>query len=181
MNQRSDSYVDCVICLVIGAIASYAILSIMERQKFFKEFFVEKFPHEVKRNLAGFFLTAAALEEVLVITTKEPLLINAVIIAWGFGDAVAALVGIPFGKHKLPFGDKKKSMEGSVAFVAVATVLTSIYMKVVMPGVEFLLPIFLVIFIAAIVGAVVEIIAKDKWDNLVVPAAITLVFLILKY
>ncbi|MCR5545447.1 MAG: phosphatidate cytidylyltransferase, partial [Lachnospiraceae bacterium] len=172
MNLRQQSWQDAIVCLGIGAIASYCILSIMEKKDFFQEFFEEKFPHEVKRNLSGVFLTIAALEEFLAITIGEPMLVNVVIIVWGFGDAAAALVGIPFGKHKLPIADKKKSIEGSIAFVLVSTVLTSMFMAIAMPGMEFIVPNIVAILLAAIVGSIVEVIAKDKWDNLIVPVAI---------
>lgn len=41
---------------------------------------------------------------------------------WGVGDAAAALIGIPFGKHKIRFRitDGKKSWEGSIAMMAAA-------------------------------------------------------------
>lgn len=46
--------------------------------------------------------------------TKDKLLALAVIYAWGYGDAFAALIGTKFGKHKIY---KKKSLEGTLAML----------------------------------------------------------------
>ena len=43
----------------------------------------------------------------------------AVLYAWGYGDAFAALVGTKFGKHKI-YG--KKSWEGTVAMCVIALI-----------------------------------------------------------
>ena len=47
----------------------------------------------------------------------DPYLVLASIYAWGVGDAMAALVGKRFGKHKIRWklADGKKSVEGSMA------------------------------------------------------------------
>ena len=41
---------------------------------------------------------------------------------WGMGDGTAALVGVPFGKHKvnLKGTDDKKSLEGSISMLLVS-------------------------------------------------------------
>jgi len=47
---------------------------------------------------------------------KQPWIVVLSVIAWGIGDAVAALVGKKFGKHKLsgPMIEGTKSLEGSI-------------------------------------------------------------------
>lgn len=49
----------------------------------------------------------------------------AAILMWGVGDAATALVGIPFGKHKVNFRpvNGKKSWEGSCAMFAAAALV----------------------------------------------------------
>ena len=43
------------------------------------------------------------------------------VIMWGTGDAAAALIGIPFGKHRgIPHTDGKKSLEGTAAMFLVS-------------------------------------------------------------
>lgn len=49
----------------------------------------------------------------------ERLLAIACILAWGPGDAAAALIGKPFGKHRIGKA-KKKSLEGSIAMFIVS-------------------------------------------------------------
>ena len=50
----------------------------------------------------------------------KPHIAAASILMWGMGDASAALVGIPYGKHKIKTRYAVKSWEGTVAMFTVA-------------------------------------------------------------
>ena len=91
-------------------------------------------------------------------------------ICWGFGDAVAALIGRRFGRHKYrhPWFDRAKSLEGTLAMIGIST-----------------LPIFLTLLavttwavglltapILAIAGGVVEAMSKRGTDTVTVPLTV---------
>ena len=185
MNTKSPGVGISVICLVIGAILTYSILTIMEKTSWYGNFFVEKHTHEVKQNLAGFFLVSAALTEGFSLLTNELVAVNVVILIWGFGDAAAALIGIPFGKHKYSFGKQKKSIEGSVAFVVIGMLVSIIYLLIecdvhpqLMDTIAFARDVKTIViysFASSLVGAVTEIFSKDNWDNIFVPAVLGVV------
>lgn len=177
MNERAESPIYVVSCLFIGAVATYGILTVMESFSFYKDFFSEKSPHEVKRNLSGFFLTAAVLEVIFTMLGKYDYF-NAVILMWGFGDAFAALVGIPFGRHKLPVGDKKKSLEGSMAFIVAGVLCSGLYLFLKVPGFFMGWKSIVALVLVAILSSIAEIFSKEKWDNIIVPVVCAAGFLL---
>lgn len=172
MNESANGLFDVVICLVIGAVAVYLILSILEKFSFYGDFFSEKSPHEVKRNFFGFFITAAVLGTVLYYV-GDSFAFSIVILMWGFGDAFAALIGIPFGKHKVPLGDRNKSVEGSIAFVLAGFVVSLGYSWFRMPEVVVEWQSVAGLFLVAVIASLSEVFSKEKWDNIIVPIAIT--------
>jgi len=72
-----------------------------------------------------------------------------------FGDAIAALIGVRFGRHKL---FKEKSLEGSLAEFLVNLLIASI-----------ILTDFYVIFSMALTATVVEVFLTKIDDNLGIP------------
>jgi len=93
----------------------------------------------------------------------------------GLGDAASALVGVAYGRRKLPW-NRRKSLEGTMAgFVAGAMaglVMAGIpfaFAGVVMPP-----PFFGIVLAGAAAGALAETIPRVE-DNLVVPLASALV------
>ena len=107
----------------------------------------------------------------------DRLLVLASIYAWGVGDALAALVGKRFGKHKIKWklADGKKSIEGSVAmflcaFISVFTVLT------IRGGLS--LPLCLAIaVVSAAVCTITEMCTKNGIDTVVCPISAMLVII----
>ena len=106
-------------------------LHFFEGFTFYKELFVEKEKHEVLSS----FIYLFGLMTVLIAVfwggfgAEHKYIIVAAIMAWGPGDAVAAIVGKKFGKHKLQgkMIEGVKSVEGSVG-MAIAS-LTELYTK----------------------------------------------------
>ncbi|MBR1586399.1 MAG: hypothetical protein IJ662_12735 [Clostridia bacterium] len=105
--------------------------------------------------------------------------LSAAILMWGMGDAAAALVGIPFGKHKAAFPpvNGKKSWEGTGAML-IASFLAGFFLlhfssgypsAMILPGV----------WVGAIVGAGTELLSPSDWDTVTVPVAILIVLLLL--
>ena len=107
---------------VLIAAAIYPILSALENAAWYGKLFVQKSPGEIKKSLLLLFFMFAALVAVSWGAFGKPVLAAAAILMWGTGDAAAALVGIPYGRHKVRsrFTDGKKSWEGSLAMLAVS-------------------------------------------------------------
>ena len=104
-------------------------------------------------------------------------LVLASIYAWGIGDALAALIGKKFGKHKIKWkiADGKKSVEGSLAmFVcALVSVLTVLIIR---GGIS--VPMCLCIaIIAALVCTFCELCAKNGLDTVICPTVAMVVII----
>lgn len=96
-------------------------------------------------------------------------LVLASIYAWGVGDALAALVGKRFGKHKIRWriADGKKSFEGSLAMLACAffSVLTVLLVR---GGIS--LPMCILISaLAALATTFAELCTKNGLDTVICP------------
>ena len=91
-------------------------------------------------------------------------------------DASAALVGIPFGKHKIRTRYAVKSWEGTLAMFA-AAFLSGVIVLHFFGGIDIgravaaALP-------AAFAGAVTELFSPSEWDTVTVPVAILIVLML---
>lgn len=99
-------------------------------------------------TLSGAFLTIFLFSEDKKIVTLSLLYLT-------FGDCVAALVGVIFGKIKL--GSKGKSLEGSLAFFLVGFIC----------GLFFVRPEYA--FICALLGSAIEFLPLPLDDNFILP------------
>ena len=96
-------------------------------------------------------------------------LVLASIYAWGVGDALAALVGKKFGKHKITWkiADGKKSVEGSLAMFLCAVV--SVFVVLLIQG-GISIPLCLGISaVAALACTFCELCAKNGLDTVLCP------------
>ena len=125
------------------------------------------------------FLMFAALISVAWGWFVSPHLAAAAILMWGTGDAAAALVGIPWGKHKVRsrFTDGKKSWEGSLAMLAVSflsgVMILLAEQKTALPRA------LLMAFLGAVLGTATELFSPSEYDTVTVPVVIVIVLLIL--
>ena len=125
------------------------------------------------------FLMFAAVISLAWGLLGQPVAAAGAILMWGLGDAVAALVGIPFGRHKVLFPPVcgKKSWEGSAAMLAVSllagTVLLSLFGGVSVPYA------MLCAACTALLGTLVELLSPSEWDTVTVPVAMLTVLLLL--
>lgn len=94
------------------------------------------------------------------------------IMAWGFGDAFAALIGKRFGRHRitLRIADGKKTVEGTIAAVAV-TFLVVCKTLLWLGGVSIwvCVPAALIL---ALVGGAVELVCRHGIDNVALPLTV---------
>ena len=179
----------CVIIMLLGAenwyaasIASllivaviYPVLALLEKERWFSNLFVEKRPGEIKLSLILLFAMFAILTAVGWGVFGKPMLTAASILMWGVGDAAAALVGIPFGKHKVKLkpADGKKSWEGTCAMMLLSFAIGMAFL-VFHAKMSFgqVLPVCLV---GATAGAAVELFSPSEWDTVCVPTVILIV------
>ena len=163
--------------LLIAAVI-YPILALLENESWFAKLFVEKRPGEIKRSLVFLFSMFAVLSAIGWGIFGKPVVTAAAILMWGVGDAAAALVGIPFGKHKVHLkpADGKKSWEGTVSMVFISFAFGMAFFLIFAQ----LDPVRLLMmcFSGAIAGAATELFSPSEWDTVTVPAVILAVLLL---
>ena len=104
-------------------------------------------------------------------------LVLASIYAWGIGDALAALIGKKFGKHKIKWkiADGKKSIEGSLAMFVCA--LVSVFTVLLIRG-GISIPMCLCIAVlSALVCTFTELCAKNGLDTVMCPISAMVVII----
>lgn len=89
----------------------------------------------------------------------------------GLGDAASALVGVAYGKMKLPW-NRKKSVEGTLAGASAGFLAGAVLASIpfALSGIAVPPPFFLVLLVGAVAGALAETIPRVE-DNFVVPLA----------
>lgn len=177
LMAANDWYAASIASLLIAAVI-YPVLALAEKGQWFADLFIEKRPGEIKRSLILLFTMFAALTAVGWGIFGGRMITAAAILMWGVGDASAAIVGIPFGKHKVHIkpADGKKSWEGTV----------SMFLSSFVSGAAFLLfyanmPTASVVWscaLGAFVGATTELFSPSEWDTVTVPAVILIVLLL---
>jgi len=107
---------------VLFALVIYPILALCEKHPKYSALFNQRRPGEVKKSLVLAFLMMAAMITVFWGFLGEgwKYIIVVAILAWGFGDAAAALVGRKFGKHQVNsrLVEGPKTWEGTLAMYA---------------------------------------------------------------
>lgn len=171
MNWQVVSLTSIIIALTI-----YPILSILEKEKWYNSLFVQKSNGEIKHSLLLLFFMFAFIVFVASGIFKKSYIAIASILMWGIGDAVAGLVGIPFGKHKIKVKHlNHKSWEGSISMLIASFAVGSIvlyYMSTM--NIMYSL---LIGFVSAIIGTFVELISPSEYDTVTVPISILVILL----
>ncbi len=164
---------------VITAAVIYPLLTAAEHEVWYPRLFVEKKPGEIRKSMLMLFLMFAALIAVCWGISGKPHLAATAILMWGTGDAAAALVGIPFGKHKVKskLTDGKKSWEGSAAMLIVS-LTAGTCMLTLAQGMALSIA-FPIAFAAALLGTAAELFSPGEYDTATVPAVIAAALLFL--
>ena len=159
------------------AVAIYPILLLAEKQPWFENFLVQKSKGEIKRSMLRLFVMFAAVIVVAWGIFGKPEIAAASILMWGIGDAAAALVGIPFGKHKVHcrLTDGKKSWDGSLAMLIVSAAAGLFVLE--MSQSEILTKAVIMTGAGAISGAMSELFSPSECDTITVPIIISAVLL----
>ena len=103
----------------------------------------------------------------------------AAILMWGVGDATAALIGIPVGRHKVTIKpvNGKKSWEGSCAMLVVSAITGSMFLWLY--GGYSTAASALCSLTMASAGTIVELISPSEWDTVTVPVIMLAIALIM--
>lgn len=166
-----------VIVLITFLIFALIGLTILEKYSFYHDLLAERFKGEVKRSLTIAFLVFITAISVFwgIYGESYKYIILAGILAWGIGDALAALVGKKENnkviEHKLV--KNKKTVEGSIAMFIGSTLV--IFLVLLFVGEKQWLYSLIVSSIAGVIGTFVELHTKDGWDTLTLPPVIMVI------
>lgn len=149
----------------------YPILKFAEKIPGYSELLTERKSGEIKSSLIVVFFMFAALICVCWGWIGDKLLALASVLAWGLGDAAAALVGKKFGKRYIEgkMVEGRKSIEGTIAMFVVSffTVLVVLLVRGSVKWYGYIPT----AAITAAVCAVVELYTKGGMDTITCPFA----------
>lgn len=178
MMLAAETWQAAALTSVIIAVVIYPLLAAFEGRKWYSKLFVEKSSGEIKKSLLMLFFMFAAVIAVAWGLLGKPYIAAAAILMWGTGDAAAALIGIPFGRHRVNFPpiNGRKSWEGTAAMLLVSFIAGCVllclwggYPYRVIPAV----------LLGAVTGAATELFSPSEWDTVTVPVAVLTVLLLL--
>ena len=171
MTARAESWQAAALTAVLAAAVIYPVLRLLEPYPWFARFFVQKSSHEIRRSLIMLFGMYAVLAAVAWGIFGKPALCMAAVLMWGTGDAAAALVGIPFGRHKIRWRltDGKKSWEGSAAMLLVCAAAGA---AVLLHGGMSPVQAAVMVPAGAAAGTLTELVSPSEIDTVTVPAVI---------
>ncbi|MBQ6504548.1 MAG: TSUP family transporter [Flexilinea sp.] len=178
MLLTAKSWQGAALTSILIAAAVYPILVLLENEPWYEKLFVQKKPGEIKKSLLLLFFMFAVVIFIAWGLFGKPLIAAAAILMWGAGDAAAALIGIPYGKHKIQcrICDGKKSWEGSLAMMFVSFIFGLLLMlshEITISGA------LLSSLIGAVFGAFTEMVTPSEYDTITVPFVIMAVLLLL--
>lgn len=160
--------------LVIAALGGF------EKFSFYKKLFVEKAEHEVIVSFITLFSLMALMLAVFWggLGAEHEYIAVAAIMAWGPGDAVAAIVGKKLGKHKLQgkMIEGVKSVEGSIG-MAITSFICVLPLLLLMSHHPWYISLAFSFAIAPI-ASLTELFTKKGWDTITVPIVSALVLLL---
>ena len=180
MILLADSWQAAAITSGLLAVVLYPILSAIEKEPWFDRLFVQKSKGEIKKSMLLLFIMFTMVIAVAWGIFGKPQLAAAAIIMWGAGDAAAALVGIPFGKHKVrcKLTDGKKSWEGSFGMLFVSF---AVGLLILLLSTDIGMPKALMFSgIGALAGTATELFSPSEYDTVTVPVVILAALLVME-
>lgn len=165
-------------------VLGYPVLVFVEKSVWYRKHFVdrEKKGGELRRQLLYVQLSFALLISIFwgFFGIDWRYVIAVAIMAWGFGDAAAALIGTAYGRNRIlhRFIDVGKTFEGTLAMFVFSGLAA--FLTLLIYGNQPLHICFLVSIIVAPVSAIIELFSRRGFDTLTVPlsAAFTIMPLI---
>ncbi|MBN2393695.1 MAG: phosphatidate cytidylyltransferase [Anaerolineae bacterium] len=170
LNLFSTWYVAVLAALAFLLIV-YPVLALVEHSTLYKRIAVERECGEFKRSLGIVQLSLALLITIFwgLLGIDWQYVAVVAVMAWGFGDAAAALVGKKFGRRKIqhPRVAGTKTIEGTLAMYVVAGL--SIFLTLLIYAGR---PWYVSIVVAALVApvcSIVELFSPNGMDTITVP------------
>lgn len=160
-------------------ILAYPILALVEDTPFYKRVAVERRNGEFKQSLIIIQVSVSLLIFIYwgLLGDAWKYVAVVAVMAWGFGDAAAALVGKAFGRRRIlhRFVDRTKTVEGTQAmyFTAGLAVFLTLLIYAGQPWFISLL----VALLVAPVCTVVELVSRRGMDTLTVPISASIAIL----
>jgi dolichol kinase len=178
MVMSSSCGIAVVLTSLLFAIILYPVITILEKESWFDKFFVQKKPGEIKLSMLLLLTMFAVLTAAAWYLRYKPYIAATSILMWGAGDGAAALVGIPFGKHKVKIkpADGKKSWEGSIAMLIVSFI--SGLLMLIFAGHMEITGAVAIALIASLAGTITELFTPSEFDTVTVPAVIEVLLLL---
>ena len=177
MINYTDNYLAVMLSCLIIIIVIYPLLSLLENKKWFSNLFVEKKKGEIKLSLVMLFSMYILLTFISWGLFNNKVALALSVLMWGVGDGCAAIIGIPYGKHKIKkISDGNKSIEGSISMLIACFIIGIVYLCIINYSLNAL--IVLKLLIASIVASLVEMITPSIYDTVSVPISILLILLI---
>lgn len=179
MIMAAESWQAASLASCLVAVLLYPLLSSLESCSWYSNLFVQKKPGEIKKSLLMLFFMFASVTAVAWGIFDKSCMAVAAILMWGTGDAAAALVGIPYGRHKVHLkpADGKKSWEGTAAMFLISFACG--FAVLWLCGQGTFGKTLILSFSGAAVGAVTELFSPSEYDTVTVPVAILAVLLLM--
>jgi len=148
-----------------------AALWFFEKFSFYKKLFVEKRKHEVILSFITLFSLIAIMLAIFwgLLGEMHKYIAIAAIMAWGPGDAVAAIVGKKYGNHKLQgqMIEGVKSVEGSVG-MAITSFVCVLPILLLMSNHPWYISLAFSLLVAPL-ASLTELFTKKGFDTITVP------------
>ncbi|NLK44588.1 MAG: phosphatidate cytidylyltransferase [Tissierellia bacterium] len=159
------------ISAIVFMVMVYPVLNYGESLLDYSDLLIERKKGEIKKSLIVVFTMFAFLIWICWGILGQKYLVIASVLAWGVGDAAAALVGKRFGRHFIEgrFVEGRKSLEGTIAMFVTSFITVLIVLFIYSPvNQQAFLPIALV---TGGVSALVELYTRNGMDTLTCPLA----------
>jgi dolichol kinase len=171
--EMFSSWYIAIAAAFLLVLVAYPVLMVLEKSSFYKKCLTDRTSRggELRKQMLYVQLSFAILIFLFwgLHGTKWQYVIAVAVMAWGFGDAAAALVGKAFGRHRIIHSlvEGAKTLEGTSAMIVFATLASFITLLFYVD-----LSWYLSLLISAIVGSacgVVELFSRRGLDTLTVP------------
>jgi phytol kinase len=168
-----DTWYLAMFVAIVFAIVLYPVITFIERFPRVMEIFIQRKSGEIRSSLIIVFFMMAMLIAIFWgwMGDEWKYIIIISVMAWGFGDAAAALVGKVFGRnpisHRLVEGTKTREGTIAMCFMSAITIIICLMAYTSLPWYLCLIG---ALFVSPIC-AVVELISQHGLDTITVPIA----------
>jgi phytol kinase len=171
--EMFSSWYIAIAAAFLLVLVAYPVLMVLEKSSFYKKCLTDRTPQggELRKSMLYVQLSFAILIFFVwgLHGAKWQYVVAVAVMAWGFGDAAAALVGKACGRHRIIHSlvEGAKTLEGTSAMIVFATLASFITLLFYVD-----LSWYLSLLISAIVGSacgVVELFSRRGLDTLTVP------------